>query len=214
MYVGFQNNFKENSCYVNVVFQTLFHLPELRDRLIDEPFHMNLKISISINLLYELSKTLEIYKSYSLEKVISIRNRVKAISTVKFRQLLADEFSDIKAYEFNSVGDPVELLNHLLLGLHTYLVDRNKALVFTNDPPDCKPLCIIHQLFQISLIERNECLRCLSNKQIKEIVYDNNLFIFEFHIKEIIRYCKKHKLQFNNIKEKMLIISAKTRVSL
>lgn len=213
MYVGFQNNFRENSCYVNVVFQALFHLTELKDKIIKESFSLYNHNNKSVNLLCELSKVLMIYQTYSSEKVISIRNTVKPISTVAFRQQLADVFSHIKAYEFNSVGDPVELLNHLLTGLHTYYVDQSRSILFVNDPPDCKPLCIIHQLFQISLIEKNECFNCFSKKQIKEIVYDNNLFIFEFHIKEILRYCKISKLQFNDIKEKMLSISAKTRVS-
>ena len=181
-YVGFENKYGENSCYINVILHFLYIFPSVNEFLIK--FYKN-KLDIfnnSINndnsiknnidcFLFTLGKTL-----FEYQKILSNSNSkgITILNTNELRQYL--QLISNNYFTLNKVGDPVELLTSLLNEINNY----NKLE--------------IHNDFFINLIEEKKCNFCINKSNIKK--YDENNFIHYISVNEIIRNIKGENINF------------------
>ena len=163
-YVGFENNYGENTCYINVILHFLHQFPSVNeflikfysDRINNYEF-INEDMSIYINknndyFMFLLGKILFEYQNILSDfygKSITILN------TKEFRYYLQKISNNI--YSLKKIGDPVELLIFLLEKINEY----NSVE--------------IHKDFFINLAEEKNCKFCLNKKEINH--YDKDLFI-------------------------------------
>ena len=185
-YVGFENNYGENSCYINVILHFLYYFPSVYDFLIKfykdrinnfEFINDDIALSISRNknndyFMFLLGKILFEYQSILSNfygKSITILN------TKEFRYHLQKISNNI--YSFKKIGDPVELLLFLLEKINEY----NSVE--------------IHNDFFINLIEEKNCNFCLNKKEINN--YDKDNFIHYIYANGIIDYINQRKIPFS-----------------
>ena len=183
-YVGFENNYGENTCYINVILHFLHQFPSVNeflikfynDRLNNYEF-INEDMSISINknndyFMFLLGKILFEYQNILSDfygKSITILN------TKEFRYYLQKISNNI--YSLKKIGDPVELLIFLLEKINEY----NSVE--------------IHKDFFINLAEEKNCKFCLNKKEINH--YDKDNFIHYIYANAIIEYINKRNIPFS-----------------
>ena len=192
-YVGFENNYGENSCYINVILHFLYYFPSVNDYLIkfyknkiDIFNNINSGISISRNIdyfLFLLGKTL-----FEYQKILSNfeDKSITILNTKEFRYNLQEVSNNL--YTLNQIGDPVELLIFLLDKINEY-----------------NPL-EIHNDFFINLIEEIKCDICYNNKINK---YNENNFIYYINVFEIINNINKRNIPFSEYGYKLFKFSYK-----
>ena len=164
------NNRGNNNCFINVLVQILFHSPEFRRDYLNIDFD---KTDLN-NPLFQLQILFLKYMEYQTDKkqyIIDIKN---------FRNQLSKIFTDI---EEGIVGDPVEVLNHIFNAIHLYKVKHTNLNEFNASKFNCHLTCLSHKLFSIKLIETLICESCKSKN---EIPYDENYFIYEIFVFEIL----------------------------
>ena len=201
-YVGFENKYGENSCYINVILHFLYIFPSVNEFLIK--FYKN-KLEIFNNCInndiyskknidyffFTLGKTL-----FEYQKILSNYNNkdITILNTSELRQCL--HLISNNNFPINKVGDPVEFLTSLLNEINKY----NKLE--------------IHNDFFINLIEEKKCSFCLNQKEIRK--YDENNFIYYVRINEIIQNINKENINFGNYSHQLfkfsLINSSKCEV--
>ena len=191
LYVGFENQIGQNSCYINVVLHFLYYFPCINEFLIklyinnkDNSNFSNNNITNDINLdlfLFLLGKTLLEY-----QKVLSNPEKkgITILHTIELRQYL-DKISN-NLYQFNKVADPVELLQFLL-----NIVNKSNQ----NE---------IHKYFFINLIEELKCEHCQNNNITK---YDKDNYIYHIYVEEIMNFIHQNNLTFQNYNHNCFKIS-------
>ena len=164
------NNKGNNNCFINVLVQILFHSPEFRRDYLNIDFD---KTDLN-NPLFQLQILFLKYMEYQTDKkqyIIDIKN---------FRNQLSKIFTDI---EEGIVGDPVEVLNHIFNAIHLYKVKHTNLNEFNASKFNCHHTCLSHKYFSVKLIETLICEYCKSKN---EIPYDENYFIYEIFVFEIL----------------------------
>jgi len=192
LYVGFENKYGENSCYINVVLHFLYFFPCINEFLIKLYITKKDSINLSNNnitnvnnydfFLFLLGKTLFEYQnvlSNSENKGITI------LHTTELRKYLDIISNNI--YQFNKVADPVELLTFLINS-----INKNNE----NE---------VHKYFFINLIEEIQCNGLCQKKEIKK--YDKDNFIFHIYVDEIMNYINQNNLQFQNYNKNLFKLS-------
>lgn len=183
LYVGFENKYGENSCYINVVIHLLYFFPCINEYLIK--LYQNKKDSLNFSnsnitnfnnidfFLFLLGKTLFEYQSIlsNLEK-----RGITILHTTELREYL-DLISN-NFYELNKVADPVELLTFLL-----NIINKNNQIE-------------VHKYFFINLIEEIQCNGFCQKKITKK--YDKDNFIYHIYVDEIMNEINKNHLHFQN----------------
>ena len=192
-YVGFENKYGENSCYINVILHFLYIFPSVNEFLIK--FYktkldnfistINNDINSKNNIdyfLFTLGKTL-----FEYQKILSNYNNkdVTILNTSELRQCL--QLISNNYFPLNKVGDPVEFLTSLLNEINKY---NNLE---------------IHNDFFINLIEEKKCNSCLNKNEIKK--YDENNFIYYVSINEIIQNINKENINFENYSHQLFKFS-------
>ena len=192
-YVGFENKYGENSCYINVILHFLYIFPSVNEFLIK--FYktkldnfidtINNDINSKNNIdyfLFTLGKTL-----FEYQKILSNYNNkdVTILNTSELRQCL--QLISNNYFPLNKVGDPVEFLASLLNEINKY---NNLE---------------IHNDFFINLIEEKKCNSCLNKNEIKK--YDENNFIYYVSINEIIQNINKENINFENYSHQLFKFS-------
>ena len=182
LYVGFENEYGQNTCYLNVVLHFLYFFPCINEYLIklylnnkDNIIFSNENIANINNLelfLFLLGKTLFEYQN-SLSN--SDNKGIIILHTTELRQYL-DIISN-KIYQFNKVADPVELLSFLL-----NIINNNNQ----NE---------VHKYFFINLVEELHCERC-QNKISKK--YDKDNFIYHIYVDEVMNFIHQNNIDFYN----------------
>ena len=182
-YVGFENKLGDNSCYINVILHFLYQFPSINIFLIK--FYNDKKDNFIINetnsedsFFFLLGKTLLQYQSIMSDfdnKGITI------LHTTELRKYL--HLISNKVYKLNGIGDPVELLTFILEKINLF----NKSDV--------------HKDFFINLIEEIKCSELCEN--VKKNKYDEDNFIYQIYVNEIIRIIRNkdfkefcHKLYY------------------
>ena len=192
-YVGFENKYGENSCYINVILHFLYIFPSVNEFLIkfyktklDNFINtINNDINSKNNIdyfLFTLGKTL-----FEYQKILSNYNNkdVTILNTSELRQCL--QLISNNYFPLNKVGDPVEFLTSLLNEINKY---NNLE---------------IHNDFFINLIEEKKCNSCLNKNEIKK--YDENNFIYYVSINEIIQNINKENINFENYSHQLFKFS-------
>ena len=192
-YVGFENKYGENSCYINVILHFLYIFPSVNEFLIkfyktklDNFINtINNDINSKNNIdyfLFTLGKTL-----FEYQKILSNYNNkdVTILNTSELRQCL--QLISNNYFPLNKVGDPVEFLTSLLNEINKY---NNLE---------------IHNDFFINLIEEKKCNSCLNKNEIKK--YDENNFIYYVSINEIIQNINKENINFEKYSHQLFKFS-------
>ena len=183
LYVGFENKYGENSCYINVVVHLLYFFPCINEYLIklyqnkkDSLNYSNSNITNFNNIdffLFLLGKTLFEYQSV----LSNLEDRgITILQTTELRKYL-DLISN-NFYKLNKVADPVELLTFLLT-----IINKNNQIE-------------VHKYFFINLIEEIQCNGFCQKKNIKK--YDKDNFIYHIYVDEILNEINKNHLHFQN----------------
>ena len=193
-YVGFENNYGDNSCYINVILHFLYQFPSVNDFLIKKYIEYN-NDNFTINsendenceksFFFLLGKTLSKYQS-----ILSDYNNkgIIILHTTELRQYL--HLISNKIYTYNAIGDPVELLTFILDKLN--LINKSE----------------VHKDFFINLIEEIKCDNFCEN--VKKNKYDENTFIYQIYINEIIQKVKN--LEFNDFYDRLFYFSKKNSI--
>ena len=192
-YVGFENKYGENSCYINVILHFLYIFPSVNEFLIKfyktklDNFNNSINNDITSKnnidyFLFTLGKTL-----FEYQKILSNYNNkdVTILNTSELRQCL--QLISNNYFPLNKVGDPVEFLTSLLNEINKY---NNLE---------------IHNDFFINLIEEKKCNSCLNKNEIKK--YDENNFIYYVSINEIIQNINKENINFENYSHQLFKFS-------
>ena len=200
-YALFQNKFKENACYINVVLHFIISCKNISDYLVN--LHqtkmknikksLNQKNSVDKNdkeAVKELEKMEmeelmcylgEIFYNYS--KALNSKNKVNILSTLEFRKKLS---IISKKFKLNYVADPVEFLIFLLESLF----EKIKEQIIKN--------------FYLNMREKYLCPNCEEEKEIK---YDKTTFVHQIYIEEVLNYLNKQKKDFDDYSEKLFLYS-------
>ena len=191
LYVGFENKYGQNTCYINVVLHFLYFFPCINEYLIKlyktNKDNINISNSNIANInnfdffLFLLGKTLFEYQN----ALSNLDNKgITILHTTELRQYLDIISNNI--YQFNKVADPVELLSFLI-----NIINKNNQ----NE---------VHKYFFINLVEENQCTFCQQKTSKK---YDKDNFIYHIYVDEIINYIRQNKMLFNNYNHKLFIFS-------
>ena len=191
LYVGFENKYGENSCYINVILHLLYFFPCINEYLIklyqnkkDILNYNNINITNFNNIdffLFLLGKTL-----FEYQNILSdLENKgITILQTTELRKCL-DLISN-KYYQLNKVADPVELLTFLL----NIINEKNQIEV--------------HKYFFINLIEEIQCSG-FCQKKIKK--YDKDNFIFYLYVDEIMHHINNNNLHFQKFNHNLFTFS-------
>ena len=191
LYVGFENKYGENSCYINVILHFLYFFPCINEYLIklyqtnkDDIKFSNNNITNFNNFdffLFLLGKTLfEYQKSLSIPE----NSGITILHTTELRQFL-DIISN-SSYKINKVADPVELLNFLF-----NLINKNNQKE-------------LHKYFYLNLTEEINCSQCQKKFSTK---YDKDNFIYHIYVDEIMTYINTENKNIENYYGRLFQIS-------
>ena len=200
-YTLFQNKYRENACYINVILHFIYSCKNISDYLINLyrtrmniiKEALNKKLDVDQNdkeALKELEKMKmeelmcylgEIFYKYS--KALKSKNKVNILSTLEFRKKLS---IISEKFILNYVADPVEFLIFLLESLFEMIKEQ------------------INKIFYLNIRERYSCPNC---KEEKEIKYDKTTFVHQIYVEEIFNYLNKHKKVFDDYSEKLFLYS-------
>ena len=185
--VGLKNGFRENSCYINVCIQTIYNLKFLRYNLLNENFQIYKETP---EIIKELLLLLSAYQNNEEENILN---------TNDFRSSLAEYFKNKNEFQINEKGDPIELLNILLIFIHTYITSDFHYIGYNDE--NCHLKCFIHNLFYINIKEEIKCNKCNLNQKMN---YDNNNFMYLIFLNEIIEKENIYLKDFNSFKENLI----------
>ena len=195
-YVGFVNNYGDNSCYVNVVLHLLNNITDIKNILkdiyqIEEMKKENEKDNLYNNptntgntsdtpereeLLSNFGEILNEYELF-LDKSNSVK-QVTILNTTKLRQSL-DKYSN-GIFTLNYVADPVELLLYLLDILN---------INYTNQ---------VHNNFYLDLVDRINCAkRCSSSMRVR---FDKDNFSYHIYVDELLNFIRNEGIKFKDSK--------------
>ena len=193
-YVGFVNNYGDNSCYVNVVLHLLHNMTDIKNILkdiyqIEEIKKESQKENIYTNptntgnntetpaqeeLLSYFGELMNEYEFY-LDKANTVK-QVTILNTTKLRQSL-DKFSN-GIFTLNYVADPVELLLYILDILN---INYNNQ---------------IHNNFYLNLIDKFNCSkRCTSSMRVR---FDKDNFSYHIYVDELLNYIRNEGIKFKD----------------
>ena len=211
-YIGFINNYGDNSCYVNVIMHILFNIPDISNifkdlheiddikkenpKAKDDPKNSSQKnqINNSINsskqnnitindLFVEIGQILSDYEMYLNKQ--NTTQQVTILDTKKMRACL--EKISGRQFPLNYVADPVELLIFILDHLN---VNYQRE---------------IHSNFFIELIDKAVCLKKCPN--LTKNKYDKDNFLYHIYVEELLTYIKDNAIKFQNSKGDLFHLS-------
>ena len=178
---------KENNCFLNVLIQIISNLEDFRDSL--------LKIfneSCENEAVKELCKLIGSYKNTQIKyKDIESPNIEPILSVNLLRNNLNNIYGN---YGKGEVGDPMETLEYLLDLIHKEYLRKYP----TKEDDICH--CPSHHFFFLFLSEIISCNIC--KKQLMN-TYNQNCFIFNIFVPEIINKINEKKEDFNSYKLKL-----------
>ena len=173
--IPFKNDISTNNCFLNVVVQILYRTNIFNKEIFDY-FLDKKKPEENANPIYKLQYLFYHYKKYSKLSKINYSNYLE---TKDLRNSLNNFYSGY--YEMNEVGDPIDVINNLFNIIHNIAI---KSKPYNKDNSTvCNPPCLVHKLFGIKL---KDIIQCTSCKIMRTTTYDNNYFIHNIFISEIL----------------------------
>ena len=199
-YVGFVNNFGDNSCYVNVVLHLLYCLTDINNILkdiysneamenenqkdnIDKTKLNSIETPNKEELLIKFGELLSLYDCY--KDRANSKMQVTVIDNKELRQALDKYSSGIFALDF--VADPVELLLYLLDILNRIYPEQ------------------IHKNFYLNLVDKINCAKnCSSSKRVR---FDKDNFSYHIYVDELLNFIRDEGIKFKDSKENLFSLS-------
>ena len=193
-YVGFINNYGDNSCYINVVLHLFHYMKDINNILkdiyqIEEIKKENTKDNIYTpqtntgdtttnpfkeELLSNFGEILNEYEFY-LDKKNCVK-QVTILNTTKLRENL-DKYSD-GIFSLNYVADPVELLLYILDILNINYNDQ------------------VHNNFYLNLVDRINCSKkCSSSMRVR---FDKDNFSYHIYVDELLNFIRNEGIKFKD----------------
>ena len=199
-YVGFVNNFGDNSCYVNVVLHLLYIMTDINNILkelytTEAMENENEKNNTDKNepittdtpnkeeLLIKFGELLSLYDCY--KDSANSKKQVIVLENKELRQALDKYSSGIFALDY--VADPVELLLYLLDLLNRIYPEQ------------------IHNNFYLNLVDKINCAKnCSSSKRVR---FDKDNFSYHIYVDELLNYIRDEGIKFKDYKENLFSLS-------
>ena len=136
--------------------------------------------------LFDLGKILNDYQnSISSTTDGKNQNKITQLKTDQLRKSLS--ISSNNLFKLNNISDPVEFLIYILDLINKENVDE------------------LHDYFHLKLIEERRCSSFCPYKNKKK--YDKDNFIYQIYVEEIFNYIKNSKLNFDEFKENLFMLS-------
>ena len=199
-YVGFVNNYGDNSCYINVVLHLLYIMTDINNILkelyrneateneneknnIDNNSPMNSETPNKEELLIKFGELLSLYDCYKDRANSKIQ--VTVLDNKELRQALDKFSSGIFALDY--VADPVELLLYLLDILNKIYPEQ------------------IHNNFYLNLVDKINCAKnCSSSKRVR---FDKDNFSYHIYVDELLNFIRDEGIKFKDYKENLFSLS-------
>jgi hypothetical protein len=140
---GLENQAGQHNCFLNVVVQSLWHLPAIRNTIISISHHCRNDACI----LCAIKSIFEKFKNVSESK----------LSPNILRQRLSVTFANQNKFQLGSCEDATEALTEILNNIHN--------ITTSNADKDCKNSCPIHSVAGLELVEQIECLSCRASDE-------------------------------------------------
>ena len=135
------------------------------------------------NFLFNLGKVLNSYQDILASN--DTKKNITNLNTKDLRKSLS--ICSDNQFKLNCISDPVELLIYILDLIHKENSEE------------------IHLYFHLKLIEEVRCSNFCPFKSNRK--YDKDNFIYQIYVKEIFNYIKNQKLNFDNFKENLFMLS-------
>ena len=135
------------------------------------------------NFLFNLGKVLNSYQDILASN--DTKKNITNLNTKDLRKSLS--ICSDNQFKLNCISDPVELLIYIL-----DLINKENSEE-------------IHLYFHLKLIEEVRCSNFCPFKSNRK--YDKDNFIYQIYVKEIFNYIKNQKLNFDNFKENLFMLS-------
>ena len=133
--------------------------------------------------LYDLGQILNDYQNILSSN--TIKDQITRLNTNQLRKSLS--LSSDNCFKLNNISDPIEYL--------IYILDLINKENFED----------IHSYFHLKLVEEIRCNNFCPYKKNKQ--YDEDNFIYQIYVEEIINYIKNHKLDFDEYRERLFMLS-------
>lgn len=146
--VGLRNEKGENSCFLNVIVQAMFHNAAFQNAIKQVKTHDCAGTDRCVFC--------------GLKNVFESLQQDQAASSESLRTALSNAFSDQAVFSMGQMDDASEALDRILWTLHKIITD----------PAECsaKRACAIHQSFGLFISEQGECGTC--HTKTKPFKYD------------------------------------------
>ena len=146
--VGLRNEKGENSCFLNVIVQAMFHNAAFQETLSQVKTH---SCAGSDRCVF-----------CGLKNVFESLQQDQAASSESLRTALSNVFSDQAVFSMGQMDDASEALDRILWTLHKIVTDSSECSV--------KHACAIHKSFGLFISEQGECGTC--HTKTKAFKYD------------------------------------------
>ena len=229
-YVAFNNNYGDNSCYVNVVLHLLFNITDLHNIFrdlyeIDEmekqnpkennknkdtsdtPKEKNTDIITNTNNNDTITTTGNVTKSnnYSIPEIYEL--------FVEIGEILADyevyldeanTITQVTILDTRKLRTRLEKVSNGLFPLN-YVADPVELFIFILDNLNLNYQREIHSNFHLELIDKVECRKKCPNSTKNN--YDKDNFLYHIYVEELINYLKDNAIKFKNSKGDLFHLS-------
>ena len=138
---------------------------------------------VNNDFLFNLGKILNDYQN--ILSSTDNNNKISKLTTNQLRKSLSIASNNL--FKLNNISDPIELLIYIL-----DLINKEN-------------LEEIHLYFHLILIEEIRCNNFCPYKNHKK--YDKDNYIYQIYVEDIFNYIKKHKLNFDEYRERLFMLS-------
>ena len=195
-----KNAINENNCFINVCFHSIIHFDKFIDFILNENGNFPIN-SNTPKLIIEIKDLISSYKKLGNDKT----NNNLIITPIEFRKVLASYYEKKGLFQLHSEGDPVELLNNIFNFIHAYIASNYNNI--DSSEIKCNPNCIVHKLFYIDIIEKNNCTDCEFKNELK---YDFNNFMYFINVKSIFEIIQMNNLNYEKVINKFFELTSKS----
>ena len=224
-YVAFNNNYGDNSCYVNVVLHLLFNITDLHNIFrdiyeIDEMEKQNPKeknknqdtpkdqnTDINPNNENEITTTGNVEQSnnYTIPEIYQLFAEIGEI-LADYEMYLneANTITQVTILDTKKLRTRLEKVSNGLFPLN-YVADPVELFIFILDNLNINYQTEIHSNFHMELIDKVECRQRCPNSTKNN--YDKDNFLYHIYVEELISYIKDNMIKFKNSKGDLFHLS-------
>eukprot|EP01119_Soliformovum_irregulare_P017419 TRINITY_DN5178_c0_g1_i1.p1 TRINITY_DN5178_c0_g1~~TRINITY_DN5178_c0_g1_i1.p1 ORF type:complete len:459 (+),score=89.91 TRINITY_DN5178_c0_g1_i1:25-1377(+) len=140
---GLQNYMGENNCFLNVVIQSLYHLRSFQSKFAQYQDHSHLTPEDGKSCPFCALKMICTQYHFAEDE---------QIPPTALREALSALYQQESRFQMGTIDDAAEAHNALLTCLHNTLAGAQ-----FNEDKKCKPPCMVHQCFNMNIVEFMKC---------------------------------------------------------